>query len=130
MSHVSQDTTAVSANSEGNRVRRGLLTFAAVFIALYAPFAWLLYLDFTTNNYHFQWLCLWPVLPGLVAGLPFKAWYDDPGLIVASGAATLLCLALLTLVGTRYRSGLVIAVVVASVISIPTSFLSWWLFRN
>ena len=130
LSQASQDIKVASKTHEDGRGRRVILAFTTVSLALYAPFAWLLQLDFATKSYHFQWLCMWPILPGLVAGIPLKRHYDDPGLIAGSGIAAAIFLIVLTSVGARFRLGLPIALAVALVISIPTSFLSHWLFLH
>ena len=130
MSDASQDMKAASKKQEGGHRRRVILAFTTVSFALYTPFAWLLQLDFTTNSYHFQWLCMWPILPGFMAGAPLKRYYDDPGLYAGSGIAAALFLILLTFVGARFRFGLPFALAVALVVSIPTSILSYWAFRH
>lgn len=104
--------------------------FAAVFAAMYLPFAWLLRLDFTNNSYHLQWLRMWPVMPGLAAGIPFKRYFDDPGLYVGSGIATAIILLGLTYVAVRFRFGLLFSIAAALALSIPTSILSYWMFRH
>lgn len=130
MSEASQDMKAALKKREGGRGGRVILAFTTVSFALYTPFAWLLSLDFTTRSYHFHWLCMWPILPGLLVGIPLKRYYDDPGLIAGSGIATAVFLILLTFVGARFRFGLPFALAVALVVSIPTSILSYWLFRH
>ena len=130
MSDANQDMTADPVKLVGVHARRIISAFAIVFFALYAPFAWLLQLNFTTNSYHFHWLCLWPVLPGLVVGIPLKPYYDDSGFIAGSGIATVVLLLILTYVGVQFRFGLLFSVAAALVISIPTSIVSYWLFRH
>ncbi len=127
---ANHDLEVVSKRREGNRGRRLILAFATVAIALYAPFAWLIQLDFTSNSYHYQWLRIWPILPGFLAGVPLKRVYDDAGLFVGSGIATAILLILLTIIGTRFRYGLLLATAVALVVSIPTSLLAYWVFRQ
>ncbi len=73
---------------------------------------------------------MWPVLPGLVAGIPLKRYFDDTGLLLASGFATSVILLSLTYFGARSRSGLLFSVAAALAVSIPTSILSHLLFRH
>ncbi len=130
MSEANRDITVAPGRRKAVHERRVLRAFALVCFGLYTPFAWLLQLDFTTNAYHFHWLCMWPILPGLVAGMPLKRDYDDLGLLVGSGIATVVLLFILTCVGVRARLGLLFAVAAGLVISIPTSIVSYWLFRH
>jgi len=120
----------LALTSVANRRNAIGCSFAAVSCALYLPFAWLLQLDFTTNSYHLHWLRMWPVLPGLVAGIPLKRYFDDTGLLLASGFATSVILLSLTYFGARSRSGLLFSVAAALAVSIPTSILSHLLFRH
>lgn len=53
---------------------------------LYLPFSWLLLIDYPWSTYHWQWLAMWPVLPGALVA--FLVHAGPMGLAVA-GATTL-----------------------------------------
>jgi len=51
------------------RRRRWLIAFLVVAIIMYAPHAWLLFIDHPWDEHHWLWMRLWPILPGLPATL-------------------------------------------------------------
>lgn len=54
---------------------------------LYAPYAWILFLDYPWSNYRLMWLKAWPVLPGLGVGLfvrGFKSQLAAMGVVTAA----------------------------------------------
>ncbi|MBC8351590.1 MAG: hypothetical protein H8E66_06355 [Planctomycetes bacterium] len=102
------------AGGQGRLSRR---RFGVIVLALYAPFVWVV------NG---GWIGTWPVLPGLLAGMFFKN-YGYGG--VVSGVNTILLLMSLQLIGMRFRSGVLLSVVGALVISSLTSYFAYHAFR-
>jgi hypothetical protein len=109
--------------------RRLSTAFLVAWLSLYAPFAWLLVINYPwPGGYRLFWLRLWPILPGFVPG----AWLFHPNdrlefLTMAIVTGLLLCG--LTWLGTRGRTGLVAAAVLGLLVSVPSSFLAYAAFR-
>ena len=40
-----------------------------VLFCLYAPYAWLVLIDYPWDSYRWQWIKMWPVLPGILVHL-------------------------------------------------------------
>jgi hypothetical protein len=71
---------------------------------LYLPFAWVVW-DYPWDDYRWSWIKLWPVLPGLVAGIFVHPNVDLMGLV--SGTTALLLVALFTRLGASGRAALI-----------------------
>jgi hypothetical protein len=37
-----------------------------VLLVIYAPYCWLIFMDYPWDSYRWQWMRMWPVLPGFV----------------------------------------------------------------
>lgn len=101
--------------------RHVLCSFVVVAACLWWPFSWLILLHGQWTLHRLGWIKLWPVLPGLVAGL----WFHQRDAVEYSvmGVATLILLAGLTWLGTRSAAALLAAALLALLISTPTSWL-------
>src|SRR4051812_46441592 len=73
------------------RTRPWAVPYLVTLACLYLPFAWVLG-DYPWDSYRWQWVKLWPVLPGLVAGLLFHP--NDTAMTLVSGATAVLLVAL------------------------------------
>ncbi len=73
------------------------------------------------------WLKRWPILPGFVPGALFHP--NDAIMFTAMGVTTVFLLVALSLVGTRGRIGFDCSVIIALLISVPSSWLSYVAFR-
>jgi hypothetical protein len=108
--------------------RRWLAAFLTAIAVLYAPFGWLLVIDYPWDHYHFYWLKMWCILPGLLAGLPFHN-HDEPLVeFCIMGVATLVLIGLLTLMGSASRAWLVAESTVGLIFAIGTSAVAYRLF--
>lgn len=92
------------------RQRRFLIAWLLVQTGLYLPFGWLLLGPYPWDEYHLQWLRLWPVLPGLIAGLPFHHETDALE-FMAMAVGTVLLVAALSSLGRLGRAGLIAALI-------------------
>jgi len=103
-------------------------SFALIAACLYAPFSWLLVIDYGWSPYRWGWLKMWPVLPGF---LPGAIWLhgNDELEFFAWGATTLSLLLGLSWLGTRGTVGLTAALLVALAVSIPSAYIAYALFR-
>ena len=76
-----------------------------ILLAVYAPSAWLLFEPLPWSGFHWSWIRLFPVLPGLI----FPAWIlthdaDGPLGIAIAATSTVLFVTGLVLLGLRSRS--------------------------
>jgi hypothetical protein len=112
----------------GIRSRHLGVALALVSASLYGPFSWLLLVGNCTEPYRRQWLNLWPILPGLVPGaLGFHphGWIEFP----VMGLVTLGLLIGLTWLGCRGGTRLAFAVGTALIVSVPSAWIAYALFR-
>jgi hypothetical protein len=111
-----------------NTNHRGILgSFAVVALHLYVPFSWLVLCDYPWSPDHLSWLAMWPVLPGIVAEAVLFHPADRPFLVMGSVMAPLLIG--LTWLGTRGRKGRLAASTLALLVSVPSAWVAYWLFR-
>lgn len=47
-------------------IRLALPRLLLVLLAVYLPYAWLLWIDYPWNSYRWSWIKIWPLLPGIV----------------------------------------------------------------
>lgn len=120
------------ASGRTARTRLRFVEAVAVIAAcLYAPFSWILVLWATdpADSYKWHWLKLWPVLPGFVPGAYFLHGRGDGIEITAWAGTTLVLLVCLGGLAARGRVGLVTATAIALMISVPSAWLAYALFR-
>ncbi|MFO0892585.1 MAG: hypothetical protein U0790_26015 [Isosphaeraceae bacterium] len=113
------------AGPSGGRSRRWAVPYFVTLGCLYLPFAWVIW-GYPWDDYRWHWIKLWPVLPGLVAGMVFHP--DDSAVARASGAAAVLLVALLTVLGSRRRAALLVVNGVALIGSGLESCLAYGLY--
>lgn len=114
-------------NADENGRRKILMSLGITLLCLHGPFSWLLVISYPWNSYRLTWLMLWPILPGLFAGLPFHP--RSPVEFSVMGFATLAVVVFLTYIGTKGIFGRIASAVIALAISVPTAMLSYTLFR-
>lgn len=93
--------------------------------SLYLPFAWVLG-DYPWDDYRWHWIKLWPVLPGLVAGMLVHP--NDYWVFLISGVVTVLLVLLLTVLGALSRRVLILTTAVTLIGSVLESCLAYQLF--
>lgn len=114
-------SSATTSMTERDKSRRRVgLSLAVVAACLYLPFSWLLMEENNWSDYRLSWLKLWPILPGILPGA-FLFHPHDVAEFTAMGVTTLLLLVGLTWLGSLGWKHLVAAVVIALLISIPSS---------
>jgi hypothetical protein len=74
---------------------------SSILVSLYAPFAWLLCLDYPWNGYRWFWTKLWPLLPGFIPGMLVHPHQPDE--FVVMGLATIGILLVAVCTGRRSR---------------------------
>ena len=108
-------------------------TLAVVALCLYAPFSWLLLIDYPwRGGYRIFWLKLWPILPGFLAGFlpgPLLFHRHLPYEFHTMGVTTLILLAGLTWLGFSGQRRLATVAGLALLTSIPSAIIAYGVFR-
>ncbi len=114
--------------------RRGwLLALAIMAFAMYAPFSWLLFIDYPWNDYHWLWLRMWPILPGLPATILLRfVTHDrlpDWGEFVCMGIFAFAALLLFAWLGTRGKWWLIMTAIIVLALSCYNGWVGYMLFQ-
>ncbi len=104
---------------------RWLSSVGTVVICLYAPFSWVLWINYPRISWF--WLRLWPILPGFVPGM-LSSYPDRILMFPTMGLAALVLLVALTWLGARGRVPLAVAAIVALMISMPSAWIAYRAF--
>ncbi|WP_435010214.1 hypothetical protein P12x_001456 [Tundrisphaera lichenicola] len=102
------------------------IPYLASLSCIYLPFSWIVLMDYPWNSYRWHWIKLWPIAPGLPAGLPFHASEFAENFV--SGVVTLALVALTTKLGARGRKSLIVTNMIALILSGMVSFVAYQLF--
>ncbi len=113
------------AEPVGGRSRRWAVPFFVSLACLYLPFAWVIW-DYPWDDYRWHWIKLWPILPGLAAGMFLHP--NDSAMALVSGAVAVLLLAFLTATGASGRAALVVSNGIALIGCGLESWLAYHLF--
>jgi hypothetical protein len=103
-------TSAVAIRSRaaepiGERSRHWAVPYFVTLACLYLPFLWVLW-DYPWDSYRWTWVKLWPVLPGLVAGMFVHP--NDLAMVRASAVTAALLVTVFTKLGSTGRAGLIV----------------------
>lgn len=113
--------------------RRWLLSAFIMFIALYAPYAWLLVIDYPWSDYRWQWIQSWLALPLLLPATLASRVVEFEVLgtvsIIVMSALSLSLLWLLTSLAARSRWTLLILAIVVLTLSVFNALGAYNAFR-
>ena len=113
---------------------RASASLAVVGLCLYAPFSWLLLIDYPWGSgYRIFWLKLWPILPGFLAGFlpgPLLFHRHLPYEFHTMGVTTVILLAGLTWLGSSRQRRLVTAALLALLVSVISATIAYGVFRS
>jgi hypothetical protein len=103
--------------------------FPIALLCLYAPYAWLAFGSHPLNAYRLHWIKMWPILPGLLAGV-IPAVHRQPDWVGSSamGLVTVFVLGLLALLLSKGRRLAIGTLVVAGLLSGLNSMIANGLF--
>ena len=107
------------------------ITWPLLLFCLYAPYAWILFVDYRWNDYRLFWLAAWPVLPGLVVGLFVRG--STPVTMAAMGAftgAVVYATWLIVRLGRRRRWIVIAVATVVLALSILNAWFAYLVFRS
>lgn len=100
---------------------------AVILGCLYVPFCWLIFESVERPQYQMSWVKIWRILPGFIpvarSRLPEKAEIWAMGLVTA-----VMVMGLFWICG-RGRKGLVWGAVLSLAVSLPTSYVTYMIFR-
>jgi hypothetical protein len=117
---------------ERARRRRRVTALAVMACAMYAPFSWLLWIDYPWSGYHWLWLRMGPILPGLPATILLRifGWRMPESIeMLCMVAFTALALLLFTWLGSRSRRWLIVTAIVVFALSCYNGWVGYILFR-
>jgi hypothetical protein len=100
-----------------------------VLVCLYAPYAWLILIDYPWNSYRWLWIKMWPVLPGILVltSRAIRLLPDWIGYLVM-GAVTCGIVFKITLSAARGWQSAVIVSVLAALLSAANSWIAYRMF--
>lgn len=101
---------------------------AALLVCAYAPYAWLLGMDYPWSEYRWLWFKMWPILLGLLPRFIVPHTTAAEGLAIMA-AATGLILALAIWSARRSRRALFITAGVLLTLSLLNSWGAYRIFR-
>jgi hypothetical protein len=109
----------------GGRSRRWAVSYFVTLACLYLPFAWVVW-DYPWDSYRWGWIKLWPVLPGIIAGMLVHPSEYATNLL--SGAMAVLLVALFTKLGSSGRAALIGSSGIALIGAVFESWFAYQLF--
>jgi hypothetical protein len=113
------------AEPAGGRSRHWAVSYFVTLACLYLPFAWVVR-DYPWDSYRWGWIKLWPVLPGIVAGMFVHP--SEYAMNLVSGAVAVLLVVLFTRLGSSGRRALLGASGIALIGSLFESWFAYQLF--
>jgi hypothetical protein len=101
-----------------------------VLVCLYAPYTWLVMIDYPWDSYRWLWIKLWLLLPGILVHL-VQAIHLLPDWIgfLAMGAVTGGIVAVSTVLAARSKRSAIIVSGIVGLLSCANSWISYLLFR-
>jgi hypothetical protein len=113
------------AEPTGGRSRHWGVSYFVTLACLYLPFAWVVW-DYPWDSYRWGWIKLWPVLPGIIAGMFVHP--SEYTMNLVSGAVAVFLVVLFTRLGGSGRRALLGASGIALIGSVLESWFAYQLF--
>src|SRR3954471_15969888 len=109
----------------GKLIDRALGRIPPALVCLYAPYAWLVLMNYPWDSYRWYWIKTWPVLPGILvhANQTIHLLPDWIGYLIM-GAVTCGIVALVTILAAR---GSRAAAIIVSILVILLSSVNSWI---
>ena len=113
----------------GTLFDRPIARILLVLVCLYAPYAWLVLIDYPWDSYRWLWIKMWLVLPGILVHLiqAIHLLPDWMGFLIM-GAVTCGIVALSTVLAARSKRSAIIVSVIVGLLSCANSWISYRLF--
>ncbi len=127
------DPVVVRWRTRTVRRRHWWLSLNVMAFAMYAPFGWLLFIDYPWNSYHWLWVRMWPILPGLPATILLRSFLrlrlPDWAEMMCMGVFALSLLGLFTWLGTRGKRWLIFTAAAGLALSCCNGWVGYLLFQ-
>ena len=107
------------------------MVLICILTCTYSPCSWLLWIDYSWNNYCWHWIKLAPGLPARVPMTLIHHWlrYDEPWGIVLATGITLALIAGAQRLGRHHRLGLIIVCLSLLIYGTYNAWISYALLR-
>jgi hypothetical protein len=96
---------------------------------VYLPYAWLVLGGGSWHDYRLTWIKMWPILPGLTAGLLVIPRGSNAVEFAAMGATAGVVVGVFLLLAARSRRRVPIPTIVALVLSVLNSWIAYAIYR-
>jgi hypothetical protein len=113
----------------GALIDRPIARLVLVLVCLYAPYAWLVLIDYPWDGYRWLWIKLWLVIPGILVLLnrgihllPGWAGFLIMGLVACG--IVVLC----TVLAARSKRSAIVVSIIVGLVSSANSWISYQLF--
>jgi hypothetical protein len=113
----------------GTLIDRPVARIVLVLVCLYAPYAWLVLIDYPWDGYRWLWIKMWLMLPGILVLLnrgihllPDWAGFLIMGLVACG------IVALSTFLAARSKRSAIIVSIIVGLVSSANSWISYRLF--
>ena len=113
----------------GTFIDRPIARMLLVLVCLYAPYAWLVLIDYPWDSYRWLWIKMWLVLPGILVHLSqtIHLLPDWMGFLIM-GAVTCGIVVLSTVLAARSKRSAIIVSIIVGLLSCANSWISYRLF--
>jgi hypothetical protein len=102
---------------------------ALTLACLYLPYAWVVMAAPPWRDYRLTWIKMWPILPGLTAGLLVIPRGSNAVEFAAMGGMTAVVIGAFVVLAARSRRWVPIPTALALVLSIANSWLAYAVYR-
>jgi hypothetical protein len=115
----------------GTLIDRPIARILLVLVCLYAPYAWLVLIDYPWDSYRWLWIKMWLVLPGILVHLiqAIHLLPDWMGFLIM-GAVTCGIVALSTVLAARSKKSAIITSIIVGLLSCANSWITYKLFLS
>jgi len=111
----------------GILINRPIARILMVLVCLYAPYVWLVLIDYPWDSYRWLWIKLWLLLPGILVHL-IQAIHLLPDWMGFLGAITFGIVAVSIVLAARSKRSAIIGSIIIGLLSCANSWISYRLF--
>lgn len=113
--------------------KRWLCSAFAMFIIVYAPYGWLVMMDYPWSEYRWLWIKSWLALPLFLPAFFLRSWtgleFDDTGPLIIMSVLALTIVLMLARLAMRGRWWFIIIAAIVLLFSIFNSIGMYGMFR-
>jgi hypothetical protein len=113
----------------GTLIDRPIARILLVFVCTYAPYAWLVLIDYPWDTYRWLWIKMWLLLPGILVLLTRAInLLPDWMAFLIMGAVTCGIVAVSAVLAARSKRSAIIVSIIVGLFSCANSWISYRLF--